>query len=72
MNGFTKGELEVMQVLWEHGLLKPGELQEHFLRPIGNAALRSVLLVLLEKEHVIRVRKGRAYYYKAKHRVREP
>ena len=66
MNGFTKGELEVMQVLWEHGLLKPADIQEHFPRPIRNAALRSVLLVLLEKEHVVRVRKGRAYYYRAK------
>jgi len=66
MNGFTKGELEVMQVLWDHGLLKPADIQEHFARPIRNAALRSVLLVLLEKEHVVRVRKGRAYYYKAK------
>lgn len=66
MNGFTKGELEVMQVLWEHGLLKPGDIQEQFPRPIRNAALRSVLLVLLEKEHVVRVRKGRAYYYRAK------
>ena len=66
MNGFTKGELEVMQVLWEHGPLKPADIQQQFPRPIRNAALRSVLLVLLEKEHVVRVREGRAYYYRAK------
>ena len=49
MARFTEGELEVMQVLWEHGALKPGEIQERFPRGIRNAALRSVLLVLLEK-----------------------
>ena len=52
MARFTEGELEVMQVLWEHGELKPGEIQERFPRGIRNAALRSVLLVLLEKGHV--------------------
>lgn len=62
----TQGELEVMQVLWEHGALKPTEIQEHFPRPIRNAALRSVPLVLLEKGHVARRRAGRAYYYEAR------
>lgn len=63
---FTPGELEVMQVLWEHDALKPGEIQEKFPRPIRNAALRSVLLVLLEKGHVTRRKVGKAYYYKAR------
>ena len=63
---FTRGELEVMQVLWEHEALKPGEIQEKFPRPIRNAALRSVLLVLLEKGHVTRRKVGKAYYYKAR------
>lgn len=62
---FTRGELEVMQVLWEHGVLKPTEIQERFPRPIRNAALRSVLLILLEKGHVTRKKISRAYYYKA-------
>ncbi len=66
MSRFTKGELEVMQVLWEHGELKPGEIQERFARSIRNAALRSALLVLLEKRHVTRRKVGKAYYYRAK------
>ncbi|MFH1742062.1 MAG: BlaI/MecI/CopY family transcriptional regulator [bacterium] len=65
---FTPGELEVMQVLWEHGALKPVEIQKRFSRPIRNAALRSVLLILLEKGHVTRTKDGKAYYYKAKTR----
>ena len=61
---FTSGELEVMQVLWEHGELNPTELQERFPRPIQNAALRFQLKLLLEKNHVARQKKG-AYYYRA-------
>jgi len=63
---FTSGELEVMQVLWEHGSLKPAAIQERFPRTIRNGALRSVLLVLLEKGHVTRKKDGIAFYYKAK------
>ncbi len=66
MSKFTKSELEVMQVLWEHGSLKPAEIQDHFPRPIRNGALRSLLLVLLKKGHVTRQLKGKAYFYKAK------
>lgn len=66
MKIFTPGELEVMQVLWKHGALKPADIQAKFPRPIQNAALRSVLLVLLEKGHVTREKSGKAYFYKAK------
>ena len=59
-----------MRVLWEHGELKPAELQERFSEPIKNPALRSYLTTLLEKGHVTRRRVGRAYYYKAATRSR--
>lgn len=62
---FTSGELEMMQVLWEHGPLDPIQIEERYPRPIRNAALRSVLLVLLEKEHVSREKVGRRYVYRA-------
>jgi len=68
MKRLTDGELEVMQVLWRHGSLKPAEIQAHFPRPIQNAALRSVLLVLLDKGHVTRRKEGKAYYYEARTR----
>ena len=55
-----------MQVLWEHGTLKPAEIQENYPRSIKNSALRSLLAVLLEKGHVTRQLKGKAYFYKAK------
>jgi BlaI family penicillinase repressor len=66
MARLTEGEMEVMQVLWEHGSLKPAEIQERFPRPISNMALRSGLRVLMEKGHVKRRKDGRAYYYQAK------
>ncbi len=66
MKPLTPGELEIMKVLWEHGPLKPTEIQARFPRPIQNAALRVALLVLLKKGHVARKKNGTAYYYRAK------
>ncbi|MFB3789436.1 MAG: BlaI/MecI/CopY family transcriptional regulator [bacterium] len=63
---FTPGEWEIMRILWKHGALKPAELQELYPRPIKNAAMRAALRVLVEKGHVIRRKKGKAYYYEAK------
>ena len=68
MARFTPGELAVMRILWKHGELKPAEIQEEFPRQIKNPALRSYLAILLEKGHVTRRRKGKAYYYRAKTR----
>ena len=66
MPQFTPGELLVMQILWEHGEQKPGEIQAMFPREIKNPALRSYLSILLEKGHITRRLKGKAYYYRAK------
>ena len=65
---FTEGELEVMRVLWEHGELKPADIQSRFSREIKNPALRSYLSILVEKGHVTRRRLGKAYVYKARTR----
>lgn len=70
MPRFTPGELKVMRLLWEHGELKPSELQERFPEPIKNPALRSYLTTLLEKGHVTRRPVGKAYFYKAATRPR--
>jgi predicted transcriptional regulator len=68
MAQFTKGELEVMRILWKRGELKPAEIHAHFPRKITNPSLRSYLAILLEKGHVVRRRVGKAYYYRAKTR----
>ena len=68
MARFTPGELAVMRILWEHGELKPSEVQERFPEPIKNPALRSYLKILIDKGHVTRRKVGKAYFYKAKTR----
>jgi BlaI family transcriptional regulator, penicillinase repressor len=66
MARFTPGEMEVMRILWEHGELKPAEIQKYFSRPIKNAALRSYLTILVEKGHLARRACGKAFYYRPK------
>lgn len=65
MSQFTPGELAVMQILWEHGELKPSEVQERYPEDIKNPALRSYLSILVDKGHVSRRKVGKAYRYKA-------
>src|SRR5262245_1939606 len=65
MSKFTPGELNVMQLLWEHGELKPSQLQRLYPEPIKNPALRAYLTILLNKGHVSRRKVGKAYVYKA-------
>ena len=62
MPEFTKGELEVMRILWEHGELKPGEILELFPWKITNSSLRSYLAILLDKGHVKRRRVGEGVF----------
>ncbi len=64
----TKGELEIMRILWKHGELKPADIQEQFPRQITNSSLRSYLAILMEKGCLVRRRVGKAYYYRAKTR----
>lgn len=66
MPRFTAGELRVMQLLWEHGELKPADLQRLYPEPIKNPALRSYLAILLAKGHVVRRKVGKAYLYRSK------
>ncbi len=66
MSQFTEGELEVMKILWEHGPMTPPEIQSLFEREIKNPALRSYLTILVEKGHLSRHRKGKAYIYSVK------
>jgi BlaI family transcriptional regulator, penicillinase repressor len=66
MPRFTPGELRVMRLLWEHGELKPADLQRLYPEPIKNPALRSYLAILVDKGHVNRRKVGKAYLYKAR------
>ena len=65
MPRFTPGELAVMRLLWEHGEMKPADIQRRFPWEIKNPALRSHLTILLGKGDVTRRKVGKAYYYQA-------
>jgi BlaI family penicillinase repressor len=62
----NNNELEVLRILWEHGECKPAQIQSHFSWPIENATLRSVLVNLVDKRHVTRTQKGKAFHYAAR------
>ncbi len=66
MASLNPNELEIMKVLWEGGALKPSEIQEQLSHPVKNSALRWQLGALVEKGHLIRKKKGKAYYYSAR------
>jgi BlaI family transcriptional regulator, penicillinase repressor len=59
----NENELEVLRILWERGELKPAEIEEQFSWTIENATLRSVLVNLIEKKHVVRQLEGKAFRY---------
>lgn len=70
MSELNKNELEILRVLWDHGEMKPAEIQIQFEWGIENPTLRSVLVGLLDKELVTRRKQGKAFFYKAKARRR--
>jgi BlaI family penicillinase repressor len=61
----SPNELEIMRILWEKGALKPSEIQQRLSQPVKNSALRWQLGALVEKGHLTRRKKGKAYYYQA-------
>jgi predicted transcriptional regulator len=63
LNSLNQNELEALRILWEHGELKPTEIQSRFAWPIENATLRSVLVNLVEKQHITRRLQGKAFFY---------
>ena len=66
MISLNQNELEALRILWEKGELKPAEIQSKFSWPIENATLRSVLVNLVEKKHVSRKLRGKAFFYAAR------
>jgi len=59
----NRNQLEALRILWDEAGLKPAEIQERFAWPLNNATLRSVLRVLMRQGYVIRVKRGKAFYY---------
>lgn len=58
-------DLEILQVLWEHGPLKPSDLQERLSFQIKNPALRWLLNDLVRRRQLHRRKEGKAFFYGA-------
>jgi predicted transcriptional regulator len=58
-------ELEILKILWNEGPLKPADIQERLEEPVKNSALRAQLTSLVDKGHLKRRRRGKAFFYSA-------
>jgi len=66
MASLDPNELEILQVLWEHGAMKPAEIQARLSRPVKNSALRWQLGLMVESKQLARRKVGKAFYYEAR------
>ena len=62
----TPGELEVLQILWEHGPQTVREVLQHISGKKAYTTVMSLLNVMDEKKLVTRKPDGRAFRYTAK------
>ncbi len=62
----TRGETDVMRVLWKRGHATVGEIVEEYTRPIAYTTVLTVLRVLEEKGYVAHDKElsGRAHVYR--------
>ena len=61
---FTPLELEIMNVLWDHGPATVAEVQPHLRAGLAYTTVMTMLNVLLRKKKVTRVQQGRAFLYR--------
>ena len=59
----TPLELEIMQVLWEHGAGTVAEVRPHLRADLAYTTVQTMLNVLWRKKKVKRVQEGRAFRY---------
>jgi BlaI family transcriptional regulator, penicillinase repressor len=63
---FTEVELELMQLMWEHGDLTTIQIQDILHdkgRDLADGSIRKMLSILMEKGHINRKRAGRGHIY---------
>jgi predicted transcriptional regulator len=62
----TRGEMDVMRVLWKRGHATVSEVVEEYTRPIAYTTVLTVLRVLEEKGYVVHDKEsaGRAHVYR--------
>jgi BlaI family transcriptional regulator, penicillinase repressor len=62
---FDERDLEILQVLWKDGPLKPSDLQKQLSFQMKNPALRWLLNDLVERGQLHRRKEGKAFFYGA-------
>jgi BlaI family penicillinase repressor len=60
----TPLELQIMNVLWDHGPSTVAEVQPHLAGDLAYTTVMTMLSVLLRKKKVKRVQDGRAFRYR--------
>ena len=60
----TPLELEIMNILWDHGPATVAEVQPQLKSDLAYTTVMTMLNVLLRKKKVKRVQEGRAYRYR--------
>ena len=61
----TPLELEIMNILWDHGPATVAEVQPRLAGDLAYTTVMTMLNVLLRKNKVKRVQEGRAFRYRA-------
>ena len=64
MADFTARELDIMNVLWEHGAATVAEVRERLGEPLAYTTVLTMLRILEEKGAVDHESVGRAYRYR--------
>lgn len=62
---FTDRELDIMNVLWEHGPSTVSEVREHLTDELAYNTVLTMLKILEEKGYAGRTEEGRAHRYHA-------
>lgn len=64
-DGFTKLELQIIQVIWKRGTSSVGEVQEGLEQRLAYTTVQTMLNILHRKGKLQRRLRGRAYEYSA-------
>lgn len=62
----TPAELELLNILWEHGPSTVREVMERMAKPRGYTTVMSLMQVMYEKKLLTRKQEGRAFRYAPK------
>ena len=63
--GLTPREMELMQVLWQHGEVTVEEIKGHLTDQVEGSTIRTLLQIIEDKGYAVSGKRGRANVYRA-------